>query len=459
MRFGLRMLQGAFAGRVLGLAQNQTVIMGRGSDTSVRLPDMSLSRRHCQLTNTPRGLLIADLGSSNGTYLNGNRLPQGWHQVRPGDRVSLGNCEFLAFDYDAQQAVASSGVHRGPQPTQPGSSGAHRQQPQQPGGSGVHRQQAPGGSGVHRQEPQHAGAAGDSGQNNLGVEPDRFEGFVLQRKLGQGAFGEVFQAVETAQNRVVALKVVNAQLVRNPKDIQRFLREAETGQSLNHPNILKIYSAGESRGAYYIAMEYIPGKEVSELLRAYGRLDVGYVLRLAIQLASGLQHAYENGIVHRDIKPDNVMVLQHPQHGAVAKLVDFGLAKCFTEDDGGGLTEQGEGMGTLAYMPPEQLDDALNADQRSDIYSLGATVFHMLSGQRPFAEKTTRSFIKKILQSPPPSLCTLNPQVPLELDEIIQRAMSKSPEDRYQTPQELQDDLLELFRRLAAEHASRSGGG
>ncbi|MEZ6188828.1 MAG: FHA domain-containing serine/threonine-protein kinase [Planctomycetota bacterium] len=417
MRFGLRMLQGAFAGRVLGLAQNQTVIMGRGSDTSVRLPDMSLSRRHCQLTNTPRGLLIADLGSSNGTFLNGNRLPQGWHQVRPGDRVMLGSCEFHVFDYDAQPSTASSGVH--PNPV--------------------------------AQSSQDAGQAIP--------DPDRFPGFRLQRKLGQGAFGEVFQAIETQHNRVVALKVVNAQLVRNPKDIQRFLREAETGQSLNHPNVLKIYSAGESRGAYYIAMEFIPGKEVSELIKTYGRLDVGYVLRLAIQLASGLQHAYEQGIVHRDIKPDNVMVLQHPQHGAVAKLVDFGLAKCFTDDDGGGLTEQGEGMGTLAYMPPEQLDNALNADQRSDIYSLGATIFHMLSGQRPFAEKTTRSFIKKILQSAPPSLCTLNPQVPRELDEIIQRAMSKSPDDRYQTPQELQDDLLALFRRLAAEHASRSGGG
>ncbi|MCA8922646.1 MAG: serine/threonine protein kinase, partial [Planctomycetes bacterium] len=317
-------------------------------------------------------------------------------------------------------------------------------------------------SGVHR-NPAAAPAApspADSASQAAALpDADRFEGFRLQRKLGQGAFGEVFQAIDLAQNRVVALKVVNAQLVRNPKDIQRFLREAETGQSLNHPNVLKIYSAGESRGSYYLAMEFIPGKEVSELIKAYGRLDVGYVLRLAIQLASGLQHAYEQGIVHRDIKPENVMVLQHPQHGAVAKLVDFGLAKCFTDEDGGGLTEQGEGMGTLAYMPPEQLDNALNADQRSDIYSLGATIYHMLSGQRPFSEKTTRSFIKKILQSPPPSLYSLNPQVPQELDEIIQRAMAKSPDDRYQTPQEMQDDLLALFRRLAAEHASRSGGG
>ncbi|MCA8926324.1 MAG: FHA domain-containing protein, partial [Planctomycetes bacterium] len=220
MRFGLRMLQGAFAGRVLGLAQNQTVIMGRGSDTSVRLPDMSLSRRHCQLTNTPRGLLIADLGSSNGTYLNGTRLPQGWHQVRPGDRVSLGACEFHVFDYDAAPPVNNSGVHRNPAVA-----------------------------------PAAPSPADSASQPAALPDADRFDGFRLQRKLGQGAFGEVFQAIDLAQNRVVALKVVNAQLVRNPKDIQRFLREAETGQSLNHPNVLKIYSAGESRGSYYLAME------------------------------------------------------------------------------------------------------------------------------------------------------------------------------------------------------------
>jgi serine/threonine-protein kinase len=277
------------------------------------------------------------------------------------------------------------------------------------------------------------------------------EGYVISKKLGQGAFGAVFKATQHATGRVVALKTIKPQLVSSENDIKRFFREAETGQKLVHSNICQVYDAGESRGTYFIAMEYVEGRELTKYIEQYGKLDVGYSLRITIQVANALTHAFEKGIVHRDIKPDNIMVTGQ----AIAKLVDFGLAKSFQQSGQSGLTAPGEGMGTLAYMPPEQLDNALMADQRSDIYSLGASFYHMLAGKRPFEEKTTRSFILKILNQMPPPVRMVNPAVPQEVQEIIERAMAKSPDDRYQKPQDFEADLVKIFNQLAARHAQQ----
>jgi serine/threonine-protein kinase len=277
------------------------------------------------------------------------------------------------------------------------------------------------------------------------------DGFTIQKKLGQGAFGAVFKATQTATGRIVALKTIKPQLVSNEKDIKRFFREAEMGAKLVHPNITAVYDAGESKGVYFIAMEYIEGRELTKLIEQYGKLDLGYSLRIIIQVADALTTFFANTVVHRDIKPDNILVTAQGQ----AKLVDFGLAKSFEGAGQSGLTEQGEGMGTLAYMPPEQLDNALNADQRADIYSLGATLYHCLSGRRPFEEKTTRAFILKILNQMPPPLRTINPQVPQAVQDIVERAMAKKPEERFQNPKEFYDALVAIFNKLAAAYAAQ----
>ena len=421
-RVAMRLVRGARAGELITLADNQMIVIGRGSDATFRIQDPSISRRHCQIANTQRGLLIADLGSSNGTYVNGQRLSNTWAQINVGDSVILGQNEVRVLGFEQPAGM----------PAAP---------PQQS------FQQPPGGhpGGFQQPPPQ---------QPPRDFDPNLVDGYVIQQKLGQGAFGSVYKAVwTTGNNQIVALKTIKPQLVSDTKDIQRFFREAETGRKLVHPNITRVYDAGECRGTHYLSMEYIEGSEVSKLISQYGRLDVGYAMRVVIQIANALQHACDRGIVHRDIKPENVMVTGQ----CVAKLVDFGLAKSFTQAGSSGLTAPGEGMGTLAYMPPEQLDNALNADQRSDIYSLGATLYHMLSGARPFNEKTTRSFIMKILNNMPPPIRQVNPTVPQELSDIIERAMAKKPEDRYQQPSEMESELTQLFQRLAAEYASRSG--
>jgi eukaryotic-like serine/threonine-protein kinase len=436
-RVAMRMVRGARAGEIITLADNQSVIMGRGSESNFRIPDPSISRKHCQIANTQRGLLIADLGSSNGTYVNGQRLATGWAPLRPNDQVILGQNEVRVIGYEQPQqppGYPQQGSYAGQGQPMQGQGQPMHGQPQ--GMMGQH-------PGMQQQQPRPD------------FDPNMVDGYQIQSKLGQGAFGSVYRAVRHANNQIVALKTIKPQLVREPKDLARFFREAETGRKLVHQNITQIFDAGECRGVHYIAMEFIDGSEVSKLIDQYGRLDVGYALRVTIQIANALQHATERGIVHRDIKPENIMITSQ----CVAKLVDFGLAKSFQQAGSSGLTAPGEGMGTLAYMPPEQLDNALNADQRSDIYSLGATLYHMLSGSRPFNEKTTRSFIMKILNKMPPPIRQVNPTVPQELSDIIERAMAKKPEDRYQQPGEMEAELTALFNRMAAEFASRSHEG
>jgi eukaryotic-like serine/threonine-protein kinase len=443
MRVGLRLVRGARANETLTLDDNQSVTLGRGTEATFRIQDPSISRRHCQIWNTPRGLLIADLGSSNGTFVNGQRLAgNNWSQLAPNDQVIFGQNELRIMTPNAPAAAPQQGAP----PLAASSPQAYKCANCTRAITAQELQQN-----RYRQDTNGRLICADC-LKQFDFDPNMVDGYTIEKKLGQGAFGAVFKATSAKTQQIVALKTIKPQLVSSEKDVQRFFRESDTGRQLVHPNITQIFDAGESKGIYFIAMEYIDGREVSKLIEEYGRLDVGYSMRVIIQIANALQHAFERGIVHRDIKPDNIMVNTQ----GVAKLVDFGLAKSFTQAGQSGLTAPGEGMGTLAYMPPEQLDNALNADQRSDIYSLGATLYHMLSGNRPFNEKTTRSFIMKILNSMPTPIRTINAAVPQQLDDIINRAMAKSPTDRYQTPKDMEAELRALFQQLAAAHASRS---
>lgn len=265
--------------------------------------------------------------------------------------------------------------------------------------------------------------------------------YVIQRRLGAGGMGTVFLALDTELQRTVALKVLPRERAANPKLVQRFKSEGQSAARLEHSNIVKIYEAGEINGYLYIALEYVDGTDVDALIRKRTYLPVKRSIDIIRQVALALEHADEKGIVHRDIKPSNLMI----RKDGLVKLADMGLARAIDDTADTGITQPGMTVGTVDYMSPEQGRDSKLADIRSDIYSLGCTWYHMLTGSPPFAEGSVTQKMAAHASKPPPNPRTVNQNVPEAVIAVIHRMMAKNPRDRYQTPQELLDDLKQTM--------------
>lgn len=267
--------------------------------------------------------------------------------------------------------------------------------------------------------------AGDLGLAKLGA-------FKLIRKLGEGAMGSVYLGVGPGKERA-AIKVLSDHLARQRTFLTRFFREGQAAIRLQHPNIVRGIDLGEEQGHYYYAMEFVRGRTVRQVMQDTDAVfPPARATEIVRQVAEGLAYAHEHGIIHRDIKPDNIMVTG----GGVAKLADLGLARQ-TDGDLTALTRTGTSMGTPFYMAPEQAMDAKRADARSDIYSLGATWYHMLTGRAPFEGETSLEIFQKHLKQPLRAPQTINPAVPKGVSLTIERMMAKQPDNRVQTAREL----------------------
>jgi serine/threonine protein kinase/tetratricopeptide (TPR) repeat protein len=263
--------------------------------------------------------------------------------------------------------------------------------------------------------------------------------------IATGGMGEVYLAQDSKLDRKVALKILAADYSRDKERIRRFRQEAKAVSALNHPNIITIYDIGEEAGIHYIATEFVEGNTVRERLRA-GRLPLDEVFQVVSQTASALQAAHRAGIAHRDIKPENIMV----RPDGYVKVLDFGLAKLTegvaknripgTKRDSGVDTDPGVVMGTARYMSPEQAR-GWSVDARSDIFSLGIVLYEMISGETPFKGETPMDAVADMLESQPAPLKTRTPDVPAGLQSIVDRALRKEKEDRYQSTDELLADL------------------
>lgn len=236
-------------------------------------------------------------------------------------------------------------------------------------------------------------AAGEEALAGCDVEID---GYKIVAQLGKGGMGTVFRAVQLSLNRNVALKILSEELVKDDALIARFEREARAAARLSHPNLVDVYDCGRAGEVYFFSMEYIDGKTVYRLIKEKGQMPTRRTLEIALKVAEALEYASEMGIIHRDIKPENIMI----DSTGVVKLTDMGLAKEVGGDaDGeGSITMVGERLGTPDYMSPEQIKETRNVDHRADIYSLGATMFHMLTGRRPFAGKTAVEIMEQVLE-------------------------------------------------------------
>jgi serine/threonine-protein kinase len=249
--------------------------------------------------------------------------------------------------------------------------------------------------------------------------------------------GAVYLGYDGKNGRQVALKVLNNSLASNEGYVQRFYREARSGIQLNHPNIVRTYFVGQDKltSKHYLVLEYVDGLSAHALLTLRGKMTVGDAVHVALDVARALEHAHSRNIVHRDIKPDNILITP----AGVAKLSDFGLAK--RTDEASNLTQARQGFGTTAYMPYEQAINAKDVDGRSDIYALGATLYHLLTGAVPFPGDNHLDVVEKKNKGFYRLASVLNPAVPTQLDQILSRMLARHPRERYQTASEVIIDL------------------
>jgi serine/threonine protein kinase len=289
------------------------------------------------------------------------------------------------------------------------------------------------------------------------------DNYVILDKIGQGGMGMVFKARHRKMDRVVALKVLAPALVKDATKVQRFQREVRAASHLNHPHIVAALDAGQDRGVHFLVMELVDGIDLSRKVRQSGPLPVALAVRCVAQAARGLAHAHAAGIIHRDIKPGNLL-LASPKPGRLAagtgtvKILDMGLARF---EDGGNapgstdeLTKSGSVLGTSDYMAPEQAVNSKHADARADIYSLGCTLFFLLTGQPMYGGETMMEKLLAHRDQPIPDLGKLRPEVPSAVQSVFQRMVAKKPEDRYPSMAEVLADLERCLDSRSGEAAA-----
>jgi serine/threonine-protein kinase len=267
----------------------------------------------------------------------------------------------------------------------------------------------------------------------------------LEEFVGGGGMGIVFRGHDLKLHRTVAVKVLGPRTADDVDSHRRFQTEARSAARLDHPNIARVHFVGEEGGIRFLVFEYIEGTNLRDLVNASGPLPLADALRYTLQVADALMHAWQRDVVHRDIKPSNILINQEGQ----AKLVDMGLARLESADHADhDLTATGVTLGTFDYISPEQARDARSADIRSDIYSLGCTLFFLLVGKPPFADGTG---LQKLLQhqaEEPPNLQQLRPDVPESVVEVVDTMLAKRPDDRFQNPAELLAALISVTEQL-----------
>ena len=314
---------------------------------------------------------------------------------------------------------------------------------QKPAGDSTSGQSRPGGTQSYKGTNAPAPPPANTLPPGLADHPD----YEIKRELGRGGMGVVYLAHNTLMGRDEVLKVMGRQIMERPGVLDRFLREIRAVAKLRHPNIVTAYHATRLGESIVFAMEYVEGLDLSKLVKAKGPLPVGYACNFVYQAALGLQHAHEEGLVHRDIKPGNLM-LSRKGGQATVKVLDFGLAKATREEKvDSALTSEGQALGTPDFIAPEQILDAPNADIRADIYSLGGTLYYLLTGRPPFQANSLYDIYQAHISRDADPLNFVRPEVPAELAALVAKMMAKEPERRFQTPGEVAEALTPFFKK------------
>ena len=286
------------------------------------------------------------------------------------------------------------------------------------------------------------------------AEARRLGQYLLREQLGAGGMGEVYRAEHVLLRRPCALKLIRPERAGDPKNLRRFEREVQVTATLTHPNTVQIFDYGHAEdGTFYYVMEYLPGLTLEEVVKRDGPLPPTQVIHFLRQICGALTEAHGRGLIHRDIKPGNVMICERGGIRDVAKLLDFGLVlPPMSESDGERLTQDGMVTGTPAYLSPEQAGGQENVDARSDIYSLGALAYFLLKGQPPFAGRSGVKMLAAHLYEKPEPITALRPEVPPDLETVVLRCLAKKPEERFADVESLHAALTACATGSIREH-------
>src|SRR5215471_18169001 len=268
----------------------------------------------------------------------------------------------------------------------------------------------------------------------------RIANYRIEQLLGRGGMAVVYRATDVRLDRMVALKILSPELAKNDAFRQRFIRESRAGAAVDHPHVIPVFEAGDADGVLFIAMRYVAGQDVRELIERDGKLSTARTVEIVSQVASALDAAHASGLIHRDVKPAN-MLLASVSDGSTADhvyLSDFGLSKQSLSSPS--LTRTGQFLGTLDYMSPEQISGR-PVDGKTDLYALGCAAFEMLTGEPPFRREQDLAVMWAQVSAPPPSVTSLRPELPAAVDQVIAKALAKTSADRQASCMDFANEL------------------
>jgi serine/threonine protein kinase len=392
----LVVVAGPDKGRTFPITAVAPLVVGRSKDTETRLTDPHVSRVHCEILLDGDDVVVLDRGSASGTLVNGKRVTR--QQLKHGDVIRVGDTQLRL---QGDEGETQSTLVQGKPAAKPAA------------------------------EPQRL-------EELTGKTLSHYE---VGDVLAKGTSGLVFGARDTKEDRVVALKVLWPEFSKNEEEVQRFIRAIKTMLPVRHPNLVQLYGAGKTGGFCWIAMEYVQGESLTQVIQRIGTanmLDWRYALRVAIHIARALEYAHGQNIIHRNITPQNIMIQTVDK---TAKLGDLMLAKALEGTLAEQITRPGEIVGDLRYMSPERTRGTHDVDGRSDIYSLGATVYALLTGRPPIEGGDLREMITKIRNEEPAKPTKYQLSIPALFEGTVMKMLAKSPSDRFQTATDLLKDL------------------
>lgn len=432
MQVNLKVLAGPYRDRVFCFTQPDTFLIGRSNEAHLCLTeDKFFSRHHCLLEINPPHCFLRDLGSTNGTFVDGEKVSEAF--LRSGAQIQGGETVLLV-EVDVGSSAPNTTPTAAVRPTIVTVvclNCGRREEAQ-----------------ANSPEEQLTFLCEDC-RIELKKSPQPIPGYDMVRVLGRGGMGCVMLGRHQKTGEAVAIKTLLPEFAVSEKHMRRFMREIDVAASLKHPSIVQFLDRGTHNGVVYLVTEFIEGSDAGKLADARGgRLPAEETLQIILQSLDGLSYAHAQGFIHRDIKDQNILV-KGSFPNLSAKLTDFGLAKSFAQSGMSGVTMAGEMAGTLAYMSPEQLKNFRDVKPQSDIYAIGMTAYSLLSGQLALSVRASANMaetIKAIFEQTPVPLRQRAPHLPKAVCEVIDRALVKDPSQRWKSAQAM---------RTALTHASK----